>query len=71
MTHFFRSLGRAGGISFLDSVEHTKETPDIQFIRAATGRGSIKRPAPTKSSVLRQQVGHTFSLIRLRVFLKQ
>ncbi len=38
-------------------MNHTKETDDTKFIRAATGRGSIKRgPAPTKASVLRQQV---------------
>ena len=51
---------RNGNISFLKQYDHTKETEDTQFIRAATGRGSIKRgPAPTKASVLRQQVnGH-------------
>ena len=49
-----KSLGRASGISFLKDVEHTKVTPETNFIRAATGRGSIKRgPAPTRASVLR------------------
>ena len=44
-------------ISSLNSSDHTVETEDTQFIRAATGRGSIKRgPAPTKASVLRAQV---------------
>ena len=48
-----KSLGRSSGISFLKSVNHTVETQDTHFIRAATGRGSIKRgPAPTKSSIL-------------------
>ena len=46
-------------ISSLNSSDHTVETEDTQFIRAATGRGSIKRgPAPTKASVLRAQVSH-------------
>jgi len=51
-----KSLGKSNGISFLKSANHTVETQDTHFIRATTGRGSIKRgPAPTKSSVLRQQ----------------
>lgn len=51
-----KSLGRSSGISFLNSANHTIETPDTHFVRATTGRGSIKRgPAPTKSSVLRAQ----------------
>ena len=50
-----KSLGRSSGISFLKNAEHTEETQDTHFIRAATGRGSIKRgPAPTRASVLRQ-----------------
>ena len=48
---------RNSGISSLNEYQHTNETQDTHFIRASTGRGSIKRgPAPTKSSVLRQQV---------------
>ena len=44
-------------ISSRNTVEHTIETPETQFIRAVTGRGSIKRgPAPTKASQLRQLV---------------
>ena len=51
-----KSLGRSSGISFLKDLQHTVETPETHFVRAATGRGSIKRgPAPTKASVLRQQ----------------
>ena len=51
-----KSLGRSSGISFLKDVEHTKETPETNFIRNATGRGSIKKgPAPTRASVLRLQ----------------
>jgi hypothetical protein len=49
--------GGGGDISYLDNAEHTRETADTHFIRAATGRGSIKRgPAPTKASQLRQLV---------------
>ena len=55
-----RSLERkssGNGISYINTVEHTKETPETNFIRAVTGRGSIKRgPAPTKASQLRQLV---------------
>ena len=52
-----QSLRRGSNISYLNQYQHTQETEDTHFIRAATGRGSIKRgPAPTKSSVLRQQV---------------
>ena len=48
---------RSSGLSYLNDSQHTVETENTHFIRAATGRGSIKRgPAPTKSSVLRQQV---------------
>jgi len=51
-----KSLGRSSGISFLKDLEHTVETPDTHFVRNTTGRGSINRgPAPTRSSVLRQQ----------------
>ena len=47
------------GISSLNNSDHTVESEDTQFIRATTGRGSIKRgPAPTKASVLRAQVRH-------------
>ena len=61
MFYFFRN----GGISFLKSMNHTKETDDTKFIRSATGRGSIKRgPAPTKASVLRQQVLKTKHSVR-------
>ena len=51
-----KSFGRASGISYLRSVEHTRETPETHFIRNATGRGSIKKPAPTKAFLLRMQV---------------
>ena len=52
-----KSLGKSSGISFLNTKNHTVETSDTQFIRATTGRGSIRKgPAPTKASVLRQQV---------------
>ena len=48
---------RSSGISSLNEYRHTNETENTQFIRSATGRGSIKRgPAHTKSSILRQQV---------------
>ena len=48
---------RSSGLSYLNDSQHTVETENTHFIRATTGRGSIKRgPAPTKSSVLRQQV---------------
>ncbi len=41
--------------SSLATAEHTRETDNTRFIRAATGRGSIKRgPAPTKASQLRE-----------------
>ena len=51
------SGGGTSGISSLNNSAHTVETDDTQFIRATTGRGSIKRgPAPTKASVLRAQV---------------
>ena len=51
-----KSLGRSSGISFLKDVEHTIETPETNFIRNTTGRGSIKKgPAPTRASVLRAQ----------------
>ena len=51
------SGGGTSGISSLNNSAHTVETEDTQFIRATTGRGSIKRgPAPTKASVLRAQV---------------
>ena len=52
-----RDRRSSGGISYLNENKHTHETENTHFIRSATGRGSIKRgPAPTKSSVLRQQV---------------
>ena len=52
------------GISYLKSTDHTKETPETQFIRNVTGRGSIKKgPAPTKSFLLRMQVGRKLSLL--------
>lgn len=52
-----RDRKSSGGISSLNEYQHTNETDNTHFIRSATGRGSIKRgPAPTKSSVLRQQV---------------
>ena len=51
-----KSFGRASGISYLRSTEHTRETPETHFIRNATGRGSIKKPAPTKAFLLRMQV---------------
>ena len=38
-----KSLGRSSGISFLKDLDHTKETQETNFIRASTGRGSIKR----------------------------
>merc|ERR1719266_1234350 len=51
-----RDRRSSGGISYLNENKHTHETENTHFIRSATGRGSIKRgPAPTKSSVLRQQ----------------
>ena len=51
-----KSFGKSG-ISYLMSTDHTKETQETQFIRNATGRGSIKKgPAPTKSFLLRMQV---------------
>ena len=52
-----KSSNGGNGISYINTVEHTKETPETNFIRAVTGRGSIKRgPAPTKASQLRQLV---------------
>lgn len=52
-----RRKSSGGDISYLGNAEHTRETADTHFIRAATGRGSIKRgPAPTKASQLRQLV---------------
>ena len=52
-----RDRRSSGGISSLNEYQHTSETDNTHFIRSATGRGSIKRgPAPTKASVLRQQV---------------
>merc|ERR1719412_321906 len=48
--------GGNSGISSINNSAHTVETEDTHFIRAQTGRGSIKRgPAPTKASVLRAQ----------------
>ena len=38
--------------------EHTEETETTKIIRQQTGRGSIRRPAPTKSSLLRRKVLH-------------
>ena len=38
--------------------EHTEETETTKIIRQQTGRGSIRRPAPTKSSLLRRKVVH-------------
>ena len=57
-----KSFGKSG-ISYLKSTDHTKETQETQFIRNATGRGSIKKgPAPTKSFLLRMQVsGYLFA----------
>ena len=44
-------------LSSLATADHTHETENTRFIRAATGRGSIKRgPAPTKASQLREMV---------------
>ena len=57
-----KSFGRASGISYLRSTEHTRETPETHFIRNATGRGSIKKPAPTKAFLLRMQVRPVYSL---------
>ncbi len=57
------SGGGSADISSLANADHTKETPDTHFIRAVTGRGSIKRgPAPTKASQLRQLVRTTSKL---------
>ena len=59
LSHFWSSLkdwihriiGKQWWNSFL-----FKETPETHFVRNTTGRGSInKGPAPTRSSVLRQQ----------------
>ena len=62
-----KSLGRSSGISFLKNADHTEETQDTHFIRAATGRGSIKRgPAPTRASVLRQAKTSDAGLLFLR-----
>eukprot|EP00095_Tigriopus_kingsejongensis_P009735 maker-scaffold429_size173697-snap-gene-0.32 protein:Tk09735 transcript:maker-scaffold429_size173697-snap-gene-0.32-mRNA-1 annotation:"hypothetical protein KGM_04049" len=48
---------KISNISYLATTDHTVETPETHFIRAVTGRGSIKRgPAPTKASQLRQLV---------------
>ena len=65
-----RSLRVAGsgcgnsGISSLNNSAHTVETEDTHFIRAQTGRGSIKRgPAPTKASVLRAQVWYFLKML--------
>ena len=38
--------------------EHTEETENTKIIRQQTGRGSIRRPAPTRSSLLRRKVLH-------------
>ncbi|XP_059081605.1 uncharacterized protein LOC131879334 [Tigriopus californicus] len=53
-----RSLERKlSNISSIQSTDHIAETQETHFIRAVTGRGSIKRgPAPTKASQLRQLV---------------
>ena len=54
------SGGRSRDVSSINDAEHTRETEDTHFIRAVTGRGSIRKgPAPTKASQLRQLVRKT------------
>nr|XP_040580785.1 uncharacterized protein LOC121129167 [Lepeophtheirus salmonis] len=46
---------RTSNISYLYNKDHIQESDDTQFVRSATGRGSIKKgPAQTKASQLRQ-----------------
>ena len=52
-----KSFGRSG-VSYLNFTP--KESPDTQFIRNTTGRGSIRKgPAPTRASILRRQSSQT------------
>ena len=68
-----RSFGRAAGLSYIGRTSAVPNnaavaavgrsscsrelTPDVQFVRNVTGRGSIRKgPAPTRASILRRQV---------------
>ena len=64
------SGGRSRDVSSINDAEHTRETEDTHFIRAVTGRGSIRKgPAPTKASQLRQLVRKTTWSLRENIIL--
>ena len=64
------SGGRSRDVSSINDAEHTRETEDTHFIRAVTGRGSIRKgPAPTKASQLRQLVRETTQNLRKKIIL--
>ena len=59
-------------IVFIYFREHTVETENTRIIRQQTGRGSIRRPAPTKSSQLRRKVSYKSSLTNsIAILLKK
>ena len=64
--HLYNIISESWLYDLLRFREHTEESESTRFIRQQTGRGSIRRPAPTKSSLLRRKV--LLKTYRLRKF---